>query len=307
MKGQVVMKLRNIIGYSEKLLKGKRLNAMLISAAPPGAALFFRLGEAAVYSIMLYFGSIKPIELFTGKTAALYVIAFIFTALRYLITAPLIYAAAYRFTGYCSTNSRMKFTPLSRIIFNRRLYGKSLSALLCTKITAAFFMLPSIFFGYTAFSLISDAIANASSTSFFMAIHAAVMTLLSLGIWIYAKLSTICVPYLTVRFPEKRTPVIIAEAFRFMKGRRSTVFKLFFSCALQMLPIITIPFVLPKLYSALALCIDIFIKEDEYREGNCTECRYPKASHASKLSAWAKRRFTAAPDEAQAAGYGNNT
>ena len=181
------MKLGNITDYSAKLLKGSRMNTMLIVLAVLFAELFFRVAESALYSLMLYFGTIKPAELFTDKTLLQYLISAVFTTLRYITAAPLIFTAACRFTGICTGNAKLKRTPLSSILLSRRLYLRSLASLLCSKLAGVIFMLPSAFFGCTAFSLIADAASDNSPTSLFMAVHASVMTLLSVGLWIWAK------------------------------------------------------------------------------------------------------------------------
>jgi len=301
-----VMKLGNITDYSAKLLKGSRVNTMLIVLAVLSAELFFRIAEAALYSLMLYFGTIKPAELFIGKTALQYLISAVFTALRYITAAPLIFTAACRFTGLSTGNAKLKRTPLSGVLLSRRLYRRSLASLLLSKLAGVIFMLPATFFGYTAFSLISDAASDNSPTSLFMSVHAGVMTLLSVGLWIWAKLSLMTVPFLMVYFPEKKVSALAMQSIGFMKGRRAVMVKLFAYYGIRMLPVVTIPAVLPELFSAVSLCIDIFIKEDEYREGNSAGGRHRQTAHTSKLPAWAKRCFKTPSDKAQTAGYGNN-
>ncbi len=300
------MKLGNITDYSAKLLKGSRMNAMLIVLAVLSAEVFFRIAEAALYSLMLYFGTIKPAELFTDKNLLQYLISAVFTTLRYIAAAPLIFTAACRFTGICTGNAKLKRTPLSTVLLSRRLYRRSLASLIYSKLAGVIFMLPAAFFGHTTFSLISDGASGNSPTSLFMSVHAGVMTLLSVGLWIWAKLSLMTVPFLMVYFPERKVFSIAVHSIGFMKGRRAVMVKLFAYYSLRMLPIVTIPAVLPELFSAAALCIDIFIKEDEYREGNSAGGKLRQTAHTPKLPAWAKRCFKTPSDKAQTAGYGNN-
>ena len=61
------MKIRELIRFSRGLLMGRRARTMMICILPLGAELFFRFAEAAVYSMLLYFGNIEPIRLFGGS------------------------------------------------------------------------------------------------------------------------------------------------------------------------------------------------------------------------------------------------
>ena len=65
------MKIRELIRYSGRLLEGRRARTMMICLLPAAAELFFRFAEAAVFSLLLYFGGSMPIELFSGSSAAL--------------------------------------------------------------------------------------------------------------------------------------------------------------------------------------------------------------------------------------------
>lgn len=300
------MKLRELTAYSDKLLKGKRMRALLVCLMLWGTELFFRLAEAAVYSVILYFSGMKPAGLFTGESALQQTIALICTVLRCLTTAPLIYAAAYWFTELCGESRKRRKTSLTRVILNRKIYGRSLAALVFSKAAGFIFLIPAALFGKTAYALISAGIDGSAEIHLFMSVHAAVLTILSLGLWLGAKLALLSVPFLMIRFPERNVLRLLRDSFSFMKGRRGTLLKIFARYIPPMALIITIPFLLPKLFAAVALFISISLREDEYLEGNKIHSEVGKARHASKLPAWRKRRFTAAADKAQAAGYGDN-
>ncbi|MCD7890792.1 MAG: DUF975 family protein [Ruminococcus sp.] len=299
------MKLKQLTAYSDKLLKGKRMKALLVCLSYLGAALFFRLTEGALYSIMLYFNAVSPAGLFTGESLPQQVISLLLTLMCCLTTAPLAYAAVYWYYQLCSENRDEP--QLSSVILNPHIYGRSLFALLMSKLMGAIFLAPAAVFGVTAFRLIKSGMENSAELHLFMAVHAAVMTILSLALWIRTKLAMAAVPYLLIRFPERSVFRVIRSSFGFMKGRRFELIKIFIGCSAPMLLIVTIPFLLPKLFAAVSLFISISFKEDEYLDRNKTYCRLEQANSSAKLPAWTKRRFTPPSDTAQTAGYGDNT
>ena len=83
------MKIRELIRYSGRLLEGRRARTMMICLLPAAAELFFRFAEAAVFSLLLYFGGSMPIELFSGSSAVQLSVTGVCTLLRWLTAAPL--------------------------------------------------------------------------------------------------------------------------------------------------------------------------------------------------------------------------
>ena len=61
------MKIRELTAFSKKLLKNKKASTMMICLLPLAAELFFRFAEAAVFSLLLYFGEMPPIALSVEK------------------------------------------------------------------------------------------------------------------------------------------------------------------------------------------------------------------------------------------------
>lgn len=301
------MKLGKLTGYSVKLLKGNRMSALLVCLMFTGTELFFRLAEAALYSIILYVSGMEPAGLFTGASPVQQLVVLICTALRYLTTAPLIYACAYWFLQLCSEEKKRKRVSLSKVILNIKIYKRSLAALLFSKAVGFLFIIPSVFFGSFAYSIISAGIENTENFHLLMAVHAFVMMIVSLGLWFWAKLAMLAVPYLMIRFPQRSAFCCIRNSFSFMKGRRATVLKIIVLYVPQMLLIVTIPVVLPKLFSAVSLCISIGLKEDEYLERNKINSGVGQAGYTAKFSAWAKRRLPPSADKAQTAGYGDHS
>lgn len=288
------MKLRKIIGYSDKLLRGQRMRLTLLCAALAGAELLFRLSEASVYGIMLYFGKLQPAELFSDRSPIKLISAAGFTIMRYAVTAPLIYAAAYRTTGICTDNRKMRDAPLSGIILSRQRFRRSIGSLLISKAVGAVLCIPAIFFGTAAVRIISD--GTDSPAALFMAVHGAAMTVFSAGLWVWAKLALMCVPYIMVRNTEISSFTAARDAFRLVKGRRGSLLKIILFYAPQGIFIFTAPLAMTGIFSAAALCTDIFIKEDEYLERNDNDCRFKRPRHAPVISAWTEGIFKKASD-----------
>lgn len=292
------MKLGTLTTYSDKLLKGNYLKSVLFCMSICGASLIFMLAEASLYSIQLYFGNIKPVMLFTGESSIQLLILLICTALRYIVTAPLQYATAYWFMSLCHEQKKHRRASIGRMIPDFKTYCKSLAVLLGSKLVGTAFLLPTAFFGIITVSVLSDGIEKSGSFNLLMLVHAAVMTVLSIGLWLRAKLTLLSVPFLMSVYRNESSIGLIKHSFKFMKRRRLIFLKLVAKYGLLMLPIVTIPIFLPKLYTASALGIDIFVKEDEYLERNKICCGYRETRHASKLFAWTKRRFTQTVDKA---------
>lgn len=299
--GGAFMKIRKLTRYSDNLLKGRLMKALLVSLMPVSAELIFRLAEAAAYSLLLYFGNISPLGLFTGESTLQQLAAALCTAWRWLTAAPLIYAAAYWFSGLSGDCCKRN---LSELILDRKIYRRSLAAMLWTKLAAFIMIIPVFLFGAAAYWLASE---GEGSISVLMAVHASVMTIISVFLWLRARLTMLAAPLILVHFPERSAYEAVRSSFRLMRGRRGTLLKLLAVYLPPMLTIIAVPFLLPRLFSAVAILIDISVKEDEYLERNKADSRVGQAAHSPKLPSGKKRRFTAASDKAQAAGYGHNT
>lgn len=294
--GGAFMKIRKLIRYSNNLLKGRMMKAVLVSLMPVSAELIFRFAEAAAYSLLLYFGDVSPLGLFTGESLLQQLAAVICTVWRWLTTAPLIYACAYRFSGFCCDRFDRN---ISELLLDRHIYRRSLAALLWTKLVGFLMLVPVFLFGAAAYWLASQ---GESSISVLMTVHAAVMTVISAFLWLRAKLAMLAVPLIMVQFPEKSAFEAVRYSFRLMRGRRAAFFRLLAVYLPPMMTIIAVPFLLPRLFSAAAVLIDIYIKEDEYLERNKADSSVGQATHAPKLSSRKKRRIKTASDKAEATG-----
>ena len=283
------MKIREIIRYTKKLLKGRGVRTCLICFLPLCAELFFRSAEAAVYSLLLYFGEISPLSLFGTDSPVQPAASLIFTLLRWITAAPLSYAAAFRLSEICSENDTV--TRFSEILLSRTAFRRSLGALLCTKLFCLIALVPAAFFGISAYSMLNGTLGT---DEVFQAVSLITLTAVSILLWISLKLSFSAVPYLLVKFPQKNSFRIVLHSVKFMNGRKSIIFRLGTVYLIPALSIAGLPFAVTRFMTAFTLCTDIFNREDEYNQRIKAESRNRKSNHASKLSRRNKRRFKTA-------------
>lgn len=292
------MKIRELIRFTKKLLKGRRARTMMICILPLAAELFFRFAEAAAYSLLLYFGELDPIALFGGDNPLQLSVTVVSTVLRWIITAPLMYAAAFRLAEICEEAPLKRMTPFSRVLLNKRSLRRSLSAALWTRIAGLLALAPAVFFGITAYSLFGGSLDPRET---FLAVNALVLTAASLYLWLSLKLALTAVPYLLVKLPKKTAFRTVLYSIGFMRGRKNVPLRIFAVYLPQLATVAGLPYGLTKMMAAYSLSIDIFIKEDEYLEANKADGGYREPHDAAKLPRRKKRRFKAAADEAQTA------
>lgn len=290
------MKIRELISFSGKLLKGRRAVTMTICLLPLAAELFFRFAEAAIYSLLLYFGQMQPAALFSGGSRIQLAVALITAILRITVTAPLTFAMAYRLMELCG--SRKPMTPLSRILMSRKYFRKSLGLSILSKSAALIALAPAAFFGITACSMFSTA---RTARELFLTCHAFMLTAVSVLLWISLKISLAAAPFLMVHFPGYSPFRIILLSIKFMRGRKSVLVGLAAVYLLPMVSVIGLPFACTQLTTAAALCISIYIKEDEY-EGNQTDSQLRQASNAAKIPHGKARRLKTASYKIETSG-----
>ena len=289
------MKIRELIRFSRGLLMGRRARTMMICILPLGAELFFRFAEAAVYSMLLYFGNIEPIRLFGGSSPVQLGVTAASTLLRLLTTAPLMYAAAYRLYGMTSELPQKRCEAFSRILLRKCTFKRSISAALWTKAVGLLALAPAVFFGTAAYGLTGEKLSPREA---FLAANALFLTGVSVILWLSLKLSFAAVPYILVRFPKMTAFRAMIFSVDFMRGRKSVLLRLWAVYLPQMLTIAGLPYALTKLMTAFSLSIDIFIKEDEYLETDRAYGRRRKSHNSGKIPFGKKRRIKAAADEA---------
>ncbi|MBQ9898615.1 MAG: hypothetical protein IJM44_04065 [Ruminococcus sp.] len=259
------MRIRELTGYTRTLLRGRRARTMMICTLPLGAELLFRSAEAAVYSLLLYFGEMPPIALFSGRSAVQMSVAAVCALLRLLTVSPLLCAAADRLCGLCSGH---RTVPVSRLLLDRRFFRRSIAAALWTRAISLAALVPAVFFGISAWSLMSSGAGPAGSL---VAVHSAVLTAVSLLAWISVRISLAAVPFVMAIYPKKSVFYAVRRSFRLMSGRKRVVLRLCGRYVPLMAAIVTIPALLTSLMTAFALSVEIFVMEDEYRERDNTD------------------------------------
>lgn len=289
------MKVRELIRFSKGLLSGRRARTIMICLLPLGAEMFFRCAEAAIYCIMLYFGGYDPIILFGGRSVIQLSVAVSCSLLRWVTAAPLMYCAVYRLYGMTAEAPKKRYEALSRVLFRKCTFKRSISAVLWTKVLGLLALAPAVFCGKTAFDMLHGKL-GAQET--FLTVNALVLGVISVFLWLSLKLSFTAVPFLLVRFPKMTAFRTVLYSIRFMSGRKSVLLRLLAVYVPQMLTILLIPFAFTKLMTAFSLSIDIFIKEDEYLETDRTDSGRGNARDTGKVSPRKKRSFKTAADKA---------
>lgn len=293
------MKLRELIRYSKALLKNNRISTIIICLLPFLPEIFFRSVEATVYSLVLYFGDMNPLSLFSGENPLQVVIAVFISVLRWLTVAPLVYISAFRLCEICYDSRRHNFTPLSEILLNGRNFRRSLAVSLWTKLIGLLALVPAGISGMTAYYFIMN------TDDLFIVVQAIVLTIVSLFFWLNVRLTLLAVPFLMAHFPQKSVFKLVFYSFKFMRGRRADMFRLFMAYAFPVVTVVTAPYFLPELMTAFSLSISIYVREDDYSERIKINCKFNKSHDAPKIP-HRKRRFTAFADKTEASGFGNN-
>ena len=282
------MKVRELMRFSRKYLKGKRTAVLIVCMLPLGAELIFRLAEAVIYSLLLYYGYMQPMDILTGAVGIQLASWSLFTLIRWLVCAPLYYASAVRLNEIC--RERKKYTPVSSIILGRRSFRRCTGAVLLTKLIGIIFSLPVIISAVWAYRLIER-------DKLFPALHALAAAAFSLYIYLSVKINILSIPFLMAEYRDKSILRIIFGSFRLLRKRKIILLKLIFTYGIMMLTIIAVPYVFPEFMTAFSLSISIFIREDEYFERDSILSRNGKTPYTRKLS-HKERRFKAAADKA---------
>lgn len=253
------MKAWELIGYSRRCLKGKRREIFLICSLPLGAELLFRALESAIYSLLLYFGTFKPVSLFTGENTQQLAVSAVFAVLRLTVCPPLWCAAAVRLREFTEGASRR--TSFQEMLLNGRFIRRSISAFFTGKLFSGAVLAPGLASAYLAVRILSY---GADSSELFIAVNGIVLTAVSVTVWILLKLSLTAVPWILAAYPEKSGSSAVLAAIRFMRGRRSLPVKLLIAYILPAVTVIGLPFVIPEAAAAYSQAVSIFMKEDEY-------------------------------------------
>lgn len=268
------MRIRELSGYTENMIKGKRWELLLLCLLPIGGELLLRSAEAALYSLMLYFGTIRPIDLFTGINTEQTVLSAIFILLRFLIMPPLWCGLGARLMLFAEGKKEPK--RLSRYLSSGKFILRSISANFFICLISALFLLPIVAAFALGIYLLYDGAAGAE---LFVAVN-----LIALGIflgirWIYLRFGLTAVPFLLLKKGELSAFRIVLFTIKFMRHRGKFPLKLILT---YLLPVLIIPpYFIPKIAVSYAVGISIFFKEDENaHEQTCIHRSFGKSTAA---------------------------
>ncbi len=253
------MKTLELIGYSRRKIKHRRREVLLVCLPPLFAEIFFRLAEAALYSILLYFGAFTPLGLFTGESIEQLVIAVVFTLIRWIVTAPLWCGTAVRLLEFAGDTEKKSL--FSDMLLSGRFIRRSLSSFFMRKLISTAALLPAVISGIYTVSILSN---SADSRQLFYASNTGALCITLFFFWISVKISMSSVPFLLAEYPEKSGIRAVFMSFRFMRGRKKMFVGVGLIFLIPLITVIAIPFVIPETASAYAVGISIFFKEDEY-------------------------------------------
>lgn len=247
-----------LTGYTRRRIRGRRAELLLACLPPLAACLLFRLGEAAAFSLLLYFGAMKPTELF-GGFAGQFIIAAVLALLRWTVTAPLICAAAVKLRSIVTDGAEEP--SVSKLLLSGGFCRRSIAAYAAGRLICFVMLIPAALLGAYAFTLVSD---GGGSRELFAAWDALILAAVSVVLWLAARLSTMAVPFLLAEYPERGALSCAFMSIGFMRGRKRLPLALAAVYALPMATVAGLPVFLPELAAAYAAGISIFIKEDEY-------------------------------------------
>lgn len=289
------MKVVELIRYSRCIVRGRRSRILLNCLFPLSVELFFLTAEAAVYSFLLYFGGIRPMELFTGKSGAQLVFAAVFAMLRVVIMPPLRCGAVVRITELIRGSGRQ--TAMSDMLLSGRFLRRSIGSGILSRLISSAVLIPTVLLGKTAVIMV---INGGDDKRLFIAVNSAVLCLISGAIWISLRISLRAVPFVLAYLPEIGGFGAVVYSLRCMSGHRRVILKLI---GIYFLPLIT---VLPAIYfipeAAAAFSLGIWQSINDYEEGKRGKAgvygKIGKARSTGKISPWKMRRFRrAAPTD----------
>lgn len=280
------MKLYQIKEYSGKALKGRRAEAFMISLCIPAVIVFFRLAELCISSVILYFSSLTPMEIFYGSEIWWTLSDFLFTILKIIMLSAVIPAVIKYFSGILEIN-----LPEQK---DTKLFGKNLTMNFIIKAISLILLIPVIISGYISARLI----IKGNGSSVFLTVHTLMLTIIFLAVWIWTLSGITALPFLIYRNPEKKILRLVSVSFRIMKNSRKGLFKIILFYTLFCLIPFAFIYVLPEFFTSLTLYINICIKEAEYIGGKNLYSRNSESLDTAKISHRKKRRIKTASDKA---------
>lgn len=279
------MKTRELTAYTRKLIKGRRREILLICLLPMGTEILLRTAEAALYCLMLYFGNIKSVELFTGENTEQAVIAALFFLLRIFVMPPLWCGLAARLMMFAE--GKQESLTFSDMLLSGKFIVRSVSAGIFVRIISAALLLPCVFSAVYGFGILSD---GADDREIFIAVGLFSLSIF-LGIfWAIVRIGLTAVPFLLHKYSGISAFRVVLRSLAFMNGRRKLPFLLAVMYLPLVLTVFAAPYFIPEWAAAYGVGVSIFFKEDESaHEQACIYRRHGRTKTAEKLSPWKLR------------------
>lgn len=275
------MKTRELMKYSRKLVKGHRSEILLICILPIGTEFFLRTAEASLYCLMLYFGNIKPINLFNGNVMEQVIISALFVVLRCVVMPPLWCGLASRLMMFAE--GKKESATFTDMLLSGKFISRAIGASLFGRLISAMFLLPCIVTAGLGISMLTDGAKGSE-----LIISTSLITAgIGFGIlWAAVKLGLTAVPFLLWAHSEYSPFKTVMLSFRFMRNRR----KLPLALMLVYLPLVPFIYFIPEWAVSYAVGVSIFLKEDEESYGQTCIFRadgdLQKSGELSSLRMW---------------------
>lgn len=281
------MKIRKLMSYSRNSLKGRRIELLLICLLPIGAELFLRTAESALYSLMIYFGNIAPVDLFSGKNTEQAVISVLFALLRCLAMPMLWCGLAARLMVFAE--KKRETLAFSDMLLSGKFILRAISASFFARLISAVILLPSLSAVAYAIYLLSD---GAKGGELIFSANLIALGIIIFIYWAGIRLSLTAVPFLLWKFKNISALKVVFFTLRFMRKRRRFPLMLALTYLPPVMTIALAPYFIPEWAAAYAVGISIFLKEDETAdEQSDIYSRNGNFTSAEKLSSGKLRSF----------------
>lgn len=290
------MKTKELIRYSRKIIKGRRREMLFICMIPAGGELFFLAAEAALYSVMLYFGAVTPMGLFTGENPEQLVTAGIFAVLRGIVMPPLICAAAGKLLEAGSGRNRK--ISVSELLLDGKFLRRSIFSGIYGRIAAIALLVPGAFLVRYGFKLMSDGSDSAELFAVSVIFTAAAVFVI---LWAKLRLSLMAVPFILWEFPDISAFRAVFSAPRFMLHRTKLPLRLMLAYFIPAAAVVTAPIAIPEAGLAMAVGMSIYFKEDEEEKSGkaCIYGRFRNSGNRAEISPGKMRSFPGAAEKAE--------
>ena len=250
------MKISEYRHIARKNLKGCYCEAFIVTAL----CLFVYLSFKAAELLMAYFWSGYAGSLISGLLKAAV------TALCFLLTTPLLTGGFWWFfQTACGEDNR----SLLKLYSGFRLNCRAALLYAAMWIKSFFSLFPTAFCWTAAYVLLYGNTGLSESFTVFAAFQFFMLGIFLIGLYFSTAASMALAPFMFIGHPDKNPLKVLKESSVCMKGKKLEFIRLILSFVPAMLPVVTIPFVIPSAVMAAA----VFAQKNSYtdisgRDGN---------------------------------------